>query len=50
MASAQQGDQAAYAELLVLAAGAARAFVRFLGSEAGQKAFSACGQASVPVR
>jgi RNA polymerase sigma-70 factor (ECF subfamily) len=28
MASAQQGDQAAYAELLVLIAGAARAFVR----------------------
>jgi Bacterial extracellular solute-binding protein len=29
---------------------AARAFVRFLGSEAGQKAFSACGQAAAPAR
>ena len=29
---------------------AARAFVRFLGSEAGQKAFSACGPATAPAR
>jgi hypothetical protein len=29
---------------------AARAFVRFLGSEAGQKAFSACGQTTAPAR
>jgi Bacterial extracellular solute-binding protein len=29
---------------------AARAFVRFLGSETGQKAFSACGQPAAPSR